>query len=68
MAELLFLGHFVFKEGIKPNLNKIKAVYEMLVFQYYTQLCKFLGVIVYAKRFIPNYGEHTAPLSIIKSK
>lgn len=61
--ELLFLGHFISQHGIEPDPNKTKEVSNIPPPKDTSQLCTFLDMIAYIRRFIPNFGELIAPLT-----
>lgn len=63
--KLVFLGHFISKDGIKLDPNKIKAVSKRPSNQYQGQVSTFLGIITYVYQFIPNCGQLTALLFAI---
>ncbi|CAH2099183.1 unnamed protein product [Euphydryas editha] len=60
--EVKYLGHVLTTEGIKIDQNRIKAIVEMKEPKTQKELLRFLGMINYVARFIPNLSEVTAPL------
>lgn len=58
---LVFIGHVVSKDGFKPEPDKFKAVSETPLPQDHGQLCAFLGMIAYVRRFIPYCGDSQLP-------
>ena len=52
MKRLPFLGHVIEAKGILPDPEKIIAVQNILPPKNVTQLCSFLGLAGYYRRFI----------------
>ena len=65
---IVFLGHFISSEDIKINPSKIEAITKTPLPRSVNELQRFLGVINYLGRFIPNLTEHTAPLRNLLKK
>lgn len=57
-----YLGHFVTKEGVSTDPNKIRAIQEWPTPSTVKQLHSFLGLTGYYQRFIHNYGIICRPL------
>ena len=51
VKEILFLGHLITEEGIRPDPNKIKAISEMQPPRNRKELKSFLGMVNYLSRF-----------------
>ncbi|XP_057191716.1 uncharacterized protein K02A2.6-like isoform X1 [Triplophysa rosa] len=62
MDEIKYIGHVLSGEGLKPDPDKIKAIVEMYEPQDKSALMRFLGVVQYLAKFIPNLSENSAPL------
>ena len=60
--EVNYLGHRVSAQGIKPDVDKIRAILEYPVPKCKDELYSFLGLIGYYRRFIKFYSKHAAPL------
>ena len=60
--EVKFVGHVITKNGLKPDQSKIEAILNMPVPQCTKDLERFLGMINYLGKFIPQLSEITAPL------
>ena len=65
---IVFLGHFISSEGIKIDPSKIEAITKAPLPRSVNELQRFLGVINYLGKFIPNLTEHTAPLRNLLKK
>ena len=63
-----FLGHTVSADGLKPDPTKINAILDMPVPQSKTDLQRFLGMINYLAKFVPNLSQTTAPLRALLKK
>lgn len=61
--EVLYLGHTITKEGLKPNDDKIMAVLNYPIPTTTTQIKSFLGLIGYYRRFIKDFAKITQPLT-----
>ena len=65
--QLDFLGHRVSAEGVKPLDAKVEAIRDFLRPHIMQDLRKFLGIVNFYRRFIPNAGGLMAPLQCISS-
>lgn len=61
--EVLYLGHKITKEGLKPNDDKIKAVLKYPIPRTPTEIKSFLGLIGYYRKFIKDFAKITKPLT-----
>lgn len=61
--ETEFLGHVICKEGVKPNPNKIKAIQNYPIPKTPTEIKRFLGLLGYYRKFIPDFARLTKPLT-----
>ena len=59
---LLYLGHVVTADGLKPSDKHIEAVKNFPVPRTKTQLKSFLGLASFNRSFIPNFAKVTDPL------
>ena len=66
--EVLFLGHIVGQNGIRPNPELIKSVREWNTPKSTKQVQQFLGLANYYRRFIKNFSEIASPLSQLTKK
>ena len=63
MKRLPFLGHVIEAKGISPDPEKIIAVQNILPPKNVTQLCSFLGLAGYYRRFIQGFSAIAQPLN-----
>lgn len=61
--EVLYLGHTITDQGLKPNDDKIKAVLNYPLPKTVTEIKSFLGLIGYYRRFIKDFAKITKPLT-----
>ena len=62
------LGHRVGVEGLKPNVEKVKAVEDMARPETKKQVRSFLGMVGFYRRFIPNFSAIAVPLTDLTKK
>ena len=65
--ELKYLGHIICSKGSRPDPEKIKAIKEMSI-QDKKGLQRYLGMVTYVGKFIPNLSEITKPLRDLLQK
>lgn len=61
--EVLYLGHTITSNGLKPNNDKIKAVLNYPLPRTTTEIKSFLGLIGYYRRFIKDFAKITQPMT-----
>ena len=66
--EIIFLGHTLADVGIKPDLRKVTAITEMPNPQSKEDLRRFLGMVNYLAKFVPDLSDITAPLRELLEK
>ena len=62
-----FFGEVVSRQGIQPDLQKVRALTEMLVSQNQKELQAFLGIINYLNKFSPGMLEVSKPFRKLTS-
>lgn len=65
--ELLFLGHLISENGIKPNPQKVAAIMSWPEPSNSTEVESFLGLCGYYRKFIANFSILAKPLFAIKN-
>lgn len=57
LSEISYMGHVLSKDGLKPDKEKVRAILEMLEPQDKSAVLRFLGMLQYLAKFIPNLSE-----------
>jgi hypothetical protein len=66
--EVPFLGHVISKGGIAVDPSKVKDVLDWVVPQTVKEVCSFLGLAGYYRRFIENFSKIAKPLTSLLEK
>ena len=66
--EVLFLGHIVGQEGVKPNPKIIEAVKSWKPPTNVKEVQQFLGLCNYYRQFVKGFSELATPLSRLTQK
>lgn len=61
--ETVYLGHIINKDGIKPNPDKIAAIQKFPLPRTSTEIKRFLGLLGYYRKFIPDFAHITKPMT-----
>lgn len=61
--EVVFLGHIITPDGIKPNPAKTKAIEEYPIPKTTKEIKSFLGLLGFYRKFIPNFAKIVQPLT-----
>ena len=62
VTETTFLGHKISPKGILPSPEKISAIVEYPKPGDYSSLRRFVGMINFYRRFVPNFADITNPI------
>lgn len=62
LDEVSYVGHVFTKDGLRADPSKTTAISEMAVPPDVPALQRFLGMVNYLGKFIPNFSELSAPL------
>ena len=65
---LRYLGHILTQDGLKVDESKVSAIKNMPSPQNKKDLMRFLGMVTYLTKFIPNMSEVTSPLRSLLEK
>ena len=61
-SNVVFLGHELSENGIRPSIDKMATVENMTVPEDRKAVERFLGFVNYLAKFLPNLAEYTKPL------
>jgi len=64
----LYVGHVLSADGVKPHPQKVEAIIAMPTPANREDLQRFLGVVTYLSKFIPNMSQKSAPLRHLLQK
>ena len=64
-SSINYLGHFVSKDGISPDPEKVSAVTNYPVPKSIKDVRAFLGLSGYYRKFIKNYAQIANPLHVL---
>ena len=67
-TEIKYLGHILSGDGIRADPKKISAIRDMPAPCNKEDLQRFLGMITYLGKFLPNLATETAPLRLLLEK
>ena len=68
MKELLYIGHIIVQDGVKVNMENIRAILEWPSPKYITELRGFIGICTYYKKFVKGFSKLTSPLTDLTKK
>nr|GFA48428.1 putative reverse transcriptase domain-containing protein [Tanacetum cinerariifolium] len=68
LKEVQFLGHVVNREGIHVDPSKIESVKNWKTPESPIEICSFLGLAGYYRRFIENFSKIAKPLTQLTQK
>ena len=68
LNEVFFLGHIVLKEGIRVDPKKIEVIVELESPRNVIEVCSFLGLAGYYKRFVKGFSMIAAPITRLLQK
>ena len=68
VPELSYVGHVLSSDRLKPNPRKIEVIKKMPRPTNCEELKRFLGMVTYVAKFIPNMAQITAPLRQLLEK
>ena len=67
-GEITFMGHKITKDGLQVDPEKVRAISEMHPPKNLEQLRRFLGVINFLSKFLPNMADMSQPLHNLLKK
>ena len=60
--EILYKGHCITAQGIRPDLRKVDAINQLKTPRNTKQLKEFLGMVSYLSKFLPCISDETSTL------
>jgi hypothetical protein len=66
--DIKYLAHIVDKQGIRPDPKKVEAIQTWPVPKNVHDVCSFLGLVNYFRKFIEHYLEIAVPLTNLTKK
>ena len=63
--EIQYLGHILSNKGIQPLPSKTQAIQNMHPPKTPKQVCAFLGLVGYYRKFIKNFAKIAKPLTLL---
>ena len=68
MTDVPYIEHLLTSEGIKPDPKKVEAVQKMPQPTDLPSVKRFLGMVNYVSKFLPNISSTTEPLRQLEAK
>src|SRR4051794_10366513 len=68
LLNIHFLGYVIGRNGIKPDLEKIKKVKNYPILTNLTELCAALGLFSYYHKFIKDFSRIAKPMNALLKK
>ena len=66
--QITYLGQLLTSEGIKADPRKVSAILDIPAPENKSDLQRFLGMVTYLGKFVPNLSEVSAPLRVLLEK
>lgn len=66
--ELVYLGHFISSEGIKPDPAKIQCIKQWPIPTTADEVKRFIAFANYYRKHIPNFAKICVPLNVLTRK
>jgi hypothetical protein len=63
LNEVLFLGHVLFVKGVAVDPDKVRDILDWKPLITGHQVCSFLGMVGYYRRFIPDFSKISKPIT-----
>ena len=67
-TEVIFLGHLVSSDGLRPDPRLLESIREIPVPSTITQVRSFLGLVGYYRRFVKGFSDIASPLNRLLEK
>ena len=66
--QVKYVGHILSHEGLRPTQERVQAIIDMPTPADKPALQRFLGMMEYVGKFIPNLAEIAKPLRMVLQK
>lgn len=66
--EIRYIGHILTQDGIKSDPKKVETIINMPSPTDVTSLKRFLGMVSYLQKFLPNISQRTESLRMLERK
>ena len=66
--QITYLGQLLTSEGVKADPQKVSAILSMPAPENRSDLQRFLGMVTYLGKYVPNLSEVSAPLRVLLEK
>ena len=68
LTELLYIGRIIGQDGVKVDMDKIRAILEWSHPKSITKLRGFIGICTYYRNFVKWFSKLTSPLTDLTKK
>lgn len=68
LPEVGYVGHVMSSEGLKPSPERVRAVLDMPTPTNTEAVHRFIGLVGYLHKFIPNLSQEAKPLRVLLEK
>ena len=68
VKQVKYLGHVIAANGVSPDPEKVNAIIAMEHPTDKKSLLRFIGMLTYVSKFVPNFSDLTAPLRNLLKK
>jgi hypothetical protein len=68
VSEVKYVGHVLSKGGLRADPDKVKSIIEMEIPENCKSLQRFLGMVTYLGKFVPQLSQIAAPLRDLTKK
>ena len=68
LNEVKYVGHILSSEGVRADPSKIEVIVDMLMPENASDIHRFLGMVIYFDKFLPNLSDKTACLKKLIEK
>ena len=68
VPQVKYLGHIISSDGVRADPDKVKAIVDMQVPTSKKELMRFLGMLTYLSKFLPDLSSETVLLRALVKK